>query len=111
MQVIADIHPDTPLDRALYYREHLRTYAGFRHLIGWFAAHVLVDLAAIAAFVAGDPWLGFVCLVGAVAVLAWGIVSTRAAVSRALGEDPAPAGTRPGGLPANLEPSQLPADQ
>lgn len=79
MQAIADIHPSAPLDEAEYDQEHWRTYAGFRHMVLWFAVHAMLDLAGIAGFVTGHPGVGLLFLIVGTGVLVLGILTTRAA--------------------------------
>jgi hypothetical protein len=95
MHVTFDLHPATPLDRAQYYRDHLRTYAGFRHIVMWFSVHALIDLAGIVSFLTGHPWLGLGFLVVGSGVLVAGVLTMRNAAETAVSEVS-------GGLPARV---------
>lgn len=86
MDVSIDIAGATPLDSVAFERAHLRIYAGFIHILRWFALHAAVDLIGIAGFVTGHPGVGATFIALGTALLVWGILTTRPALRRAAGE-------------------------
>jgi hypothetical protein len=90
MDPTIDIAPATPLDPAAFDRAHIRTYAGFAHVLRWFVLHAMVDLVGIAGFVTGHPGFGVTFIVLGTALLIWGVFTTRLAARRGAGQAGSP---------------------
>jgi len=101
METAVDLTPKTPLDPVAYARAHARTYAGFAHMVRWFALHIAVDLIGILCFIEGSPLFGAVFIALATALLVWGALTTRAAINHRMGE-PTVAAISAAGQPAFL---------
>lgn len=86
MDSTIDIAPATPLDPAAFDRAHVRTYAGFTHMLRWFALHVVVALTGIACFLGGHAGFGVLFLIAATALLVWGVLTTRLAARAVTGQ-------------------------